>query len=613
MLYRFFIKYSALLLFLTGCATEQVSRTEKVFFSHGEHIQISHIHKALNAPLNEADLLTFQKELQKQKGLINYWKEQLFLRGQFSYLEENFEKSRVYYKLLGALEPSNPWIQMRYGISLIRGGDLEAARKLLENSYKLKKDEKVGLLLAGIYMSLGEKKKARKAYGEILKINKKSDEACLLLSRIHIQDKNFKKGKAQLLKCSKQMPENVRFPYELGGVFFEEKNFSMAEKYFKKALGINERHSLSLLGLADVYREKKQDKKVLKTYHKYLEKYPEDYLVLNRAIAWYISHGKNEKALPLFERLLDLDSQNQNLKIRLGILYVECEKFEKAVGIFKEVLGENPKASQIHYYLGSIYLELEDSEQAIFHFSRVMEESPLFEDSILQISTLLSRRIERENGEREFLQFISQHEKRESISLELGVLKASFYEEKEDFKKAISALERLRGHKNFQHTYLLYLVSLYEKERDFKKVDGELKKILDEDPDNAQALNFLGYSYLERGIHREKSFAYISKALKIRPDDGYIRDSLGWYYYKVGEFKKALKLIQKAYKQSGEDNEIALHLVQVYQALGRDFEALALLRKTFEKVKSPKMREKIADSLKEAELDLGRRPASLKE
>ena len=84
------------------------------------------------------------------------------------------------------------------------------------------------------------------------------------------------------------------------------------------------------------------------------------------------------------------------------------------------------------------------------------------------------------------------------------------------------------------------MAHVFEKDGQYLEARKLVQAIVDKDPNNAHALNFLGYSYLEKNEHLEVAFDYISKAVKLRPDDGYIRDSLAWYYFQTGKLKEAL-------------------------------------------------------------------------
>jgi Flp pilus assembly protein TadD len=83
-------------------------------------------------------------------------------------------------------------------------------------------------------------------------------------------------------------------------------------------------------------------------------------------------------------------------------------------------------------------------------------------------------------------------------------------------------------------------------------------------PDNAQALNYIGYTYADRGINLDEAEALIKQALQLKADDGYITDSLGWVYFKKGDFEKAVAELEKAQHLAPDDPVIAEHLGDAY-------------------------------------------------
>ena len=110
-----------------------------------------------------------------------------------------------------------------------------------------------------------------------------------------------------------------------------------------------------------------------------------------------------------------------------------------------------------------------------------------------------------------------------------------------------------------------------DKAGDFSKAEEVLKHLIADDPKNAQALNYLGYSYVDRGIHLDEAEALIRRALAIEPDNHYYQDSLGWACYKLGRLPEAKALLLKAVQIENPGVEEAIvfeHLGTVYEKLG---------------------------------------------
>ena len=91
-----------------------------------------------------------------------------------------------------------------------------------------------------------------------------------------------------------------------------------------------------------------------------------------------------------------------------------------------------------------------------------------------------------------------------------------------------------------------------------------MRKILDINPNHAEALNYIGYTYAEQGIKLDEAMSLIKKAMKLEPKSGYIVDSLGWVYFQKGVYDKALSYLEKAAELIPNDPTITEHLGDVY-------------------------------------------------
>ena len=109
-----------------------------------------------------------------------------------------------------------------------------------------------------------------------------------------------------------------------------------------------------------------------------------------------------------------------------------------------------------------------------------------------------------------------------------------------------------------------------------------MRRILAIDPKNANALNFIGYSYAEMGTNLASAKEMIIQALDTAPDDGYIMDSLGWVYFKMGKHKKALDTLLEAIKRVPDDPVILEHLGDVYLELGKKAKATEAYQKAIQ-------------------------------
>lgn len=106
-----------------------------------------------------------------------------------------------------------------------------------------------------------------------------------------------------------------------------------------------------------------------------------------------------------------------------------------------------------------------------------------------------------------------------------------------------------------------------------------MQKIIALKPDNAAALNFVGFSWADKKVNLDQALEYIQRAIELKPDNGYIRDSLGWVYFRLGKIDLAIKELETAVQLSPEDAAILEHLADVYLEKGREKDALRTYRK----------------------------------
>jgi tetratricopeptide (TPR) repeat protein len=100
-----------------------------------------------------------------------------------------------------------------------------------------------------------------------------------------------------------------------------------------------------------------------------------------------------------------------------------------------------------------------------------------------------------------------------------------------------------------------------------------MKKALDLLPDQPNVLNYLGYSWIDQGVNLDDGMKMIKRAVEQRPDDGYIVDSLGWAYFRIGNYDDAMKNLERAVELRPEDPTINDHLGDAYWRVGRKLEA----------------------------------------
>jgi len=547
---------------------------------------------------------------------INYLSSDLFLKANMSLLEGDFATASVLFKYVADLAPEDAFVQKKYAISLIRVGNLEESQVVLEKLYQTGKEEKVGMILAGVYTGLDKEGKARDLYKELLAMNPENEDACIFLGKALAVSKDMTKAFQQLNQCAKNNPKSGIYDYYMGKMSIDQAKIEQAAAHFKKSHDKQPDLTQSVAALGFIYEDREQFELAIKLYQKHLSLDPTDAPILNRMVQVLFAKEMYQEVIPYAEKLSDLEPENLNLKVKLGVLYTDAKKFPEAISVFKDLLAAAPQSDKILYYLGAIHQEMKEFQESIEYFNQIPSSSGLYTDSSVQMANMLSSlaQVEFYNHEedklqKKFLGFINKKiEEHKDLKVEFSIVKAGFYEGTSQYKHAMETMVLVQDEKGFSTQHKYYLANLFEKERKYEESTNLILGIIEKEPKNAHAWNFLGYSMLVRGNEMERAFEYIQTALKISPDDGYIRDSLGWYYFKKGEIKKAQIELDFALAKVPDDIEILKHLAIVHAEL-KDFrKAKSYLEAALKHVRFTTDRQEIMASIEK--LDTDRIPAS---
>lgn len=512
-----------------------------------------------------------EKAQKKGESDVRFLSSDFSLKAHDASLRGDAHSAAHLYGAVHKMNPEDSYIKRKLAVELIKTGQLKRSKKLLSEIYDQNEDnhEVIGLVLAGVHTALGESKEAVEVYENVLSSHPKSEEACVFLAKAYISEEKDQQAHKLLKKCQKQMPKTPIFSYYQGKVYLEREQEKKAIASFRESLERDPAYHQSVIALGTLHQKNERHELAIKEYKKFLNEKPMSYPVLGRLVQLLFAQARYDEIIPYAERLSSLDPRDINLKVRLGILYTDAKRYEDAKGVFKEVLVAVPDSDRVLFYLGSLYQETQRYDEAIDYFSRIDEKSPLFHDGHLQIAHMLhAMAAQNEEHEERFTNFVENSiDQNPDLAFELKVVLTSFYERKEKFSRAIATLESLEKDEDFSEGHRYYLAALYDKQGQYDHATSHIKTILSANPDHAHALNFLGYTMMERGEDLAQAYSYIKKAVNLMPEDGYIRDSLGWYYYKVGEYEKALSETKKAWELVQSDVMITKHLGLIYQKL----------------------------------------------
>src|SRR5262245_35960411 len=233
----------------------------------------------------------------------------------------------------------------------------------------------------------------------------------------------------------------------------------------------------------------------------------------------------------------------------------------------------NPDATFPLVALGRTQEMAKRYEDAIAAYERIPAGSPL--DTTIAIQKALSlNQLEKVDEAQRLLDEFSHQRPRDMRPLEaLGNIMRSHkrYAEAVDYYTRAIALI---GKPEAKHwTFFFYRGACYERMRKVPQAEADLQRSLQLSPDQPSTLNYLGYTWIDHNRNLRKGLQLIEKAVRLKPDDGDIVDSLGWAHFRLGNFPEAVRHLERAVELRPEDPTLNDHLGDAYWRVGREREA----------------------------------------
>ena len=224
--------------------------------------------------------------------------------------------------------------------------------------------------------------------------------------------------------------------------------------------------------------------------------------------------------------------------------------------------------------LADLYESVKKPQMAIKVYERVPAGSPLKRNAQIQQATDLDSADRSDEAIKILKGVTAQDPKDLEAIMALGNIergRKKFADCSQTYTQGIDALPSANDKGNWVYYYFRGICE--ERSKQWSKAEADMRKALDLQPDQPHVLNYLGYSWIDQGINLDDAMKMIKRAVEQRPDDGYIVDSLGWAYYRIGNFEDAVKNLERAIDLKPEDPTINDHLGDAYWRIGRALEA----------------------------------------
>lgn len=480
-----------------------------------------------------------------------------FLLSESSKRKGDIDKAMIYLKKANEADPSSLFLKKELARLHVHKNEIPEAMVIIDAGLKESPDsiEFLGVL-AQIKLIQNKDSEVPAIFEKILAINPEDQAVYFLLGGLYSKMNNTAKAIETFTRLTDKFPDSFSGHYYLGRLYTMEEKYDQAETEFMDAYRLNSDLVEALYGLVQIYETQNAQEKLKDIFETILDRDPEDIRSCLALALMYHKAGSNSKALTMLERLGKREEDTQEILKTVVKHYIKKTQYHDALFLLKGMLSKAPVKGDYHYFMGVCYDEIKDNHNAMIQFEQVPKESTFYEKSVLIRAFHHMDRSEPQKA-------IAILEKAHAVipgNTEIILYLGSFYEETDLFQKAVDMY--ILGLSIDKESTKLYfrLGVAYDKKGDRLACIKEMKNVIRIDPEDANALNYLGYTYADLGMNLEEAEELIMRALKLKPDDGYITDSLGWVYYKKGDYEKALITLEKAVTLIPDDPILLEHL-----------------------------------------------------
>lgn len=292
-----------------------------------------------------------------------------------------------------------------------------------------------------------------------------------------------------------------------------------------------------------------------------------------------IKSGDFKGAADVLRRLVRQQPDDAEAKYQLALVYLQLRQIEKARPLLEGLVTNPNWSDQASLYLGRIAALRGNEREALIWFDKISDGSLALEAAMGSVALLVSEG----KTDEALLRLNAMKARFPEQEIRLVLLEAEIYTRKERYKDAFDVLTQALEKRPKQKELLYTRALVAENLNRLDVLESDLKLILEQDPDDVNALNALGYTLVDRTDRYAEAEKYLQKAIRLQPDEPVIMDSYGWLQFRLGHYPEALKYLLKAYERQKE-GEIAAHAIEVLWVLGRKEEARRLYVKALKEV-----------------------------
>ncbi len=470
------------------------------------------------------------------------------------------------------------------------------------------------LLLGRLYILNKEMPKAEASFKTAVHLQPDSEEAVTNLAYLYNEQGNATKA-AETLSAVPEAGRTAKLYSALGYTYEQQRQYKKAIDAYRKAVDIDKENLDAIRGLAQNLLSDGQLDAALEQYKALIEEDPQDAQAQLRSADINRRLGRHEAALENLKKAQALVQDSLEVPYNFALVYAAQGRYEDAIQALQGLLDKTARADNTYNQsdannrsvflerLGDLYRETGKTQLAVETFRKTLT---LGDDNAIrgyqrlidtyrdakqwsqatQVAQEAAAKFPKDRGLRLLLAQQMTDMGQADPGLEMAKSQLKGTKEDRDIYLALSQIySRLRRWEEAEasakkaeqlsesadeHEYVAFVEgSIFERQKKWDAAEERFRKVLANDPNNAMALNYLGYMLADRNVRLDEALVMIKKAVEIEPQNGSYLDSLGWAYYRLGKYELAEENLRKAVSKSNNDATVHDHLGDVYLKTGK--------------------------------------------
>ena len=434
--------------------------------------------------------------------------------------------------------------------------------------------------IAGIFSRIGRQKEAEGIYRQVLAADPTAEDAWLGLAELKLAQGYRHEAIAIYREAAGHLPDSS-VPYHLARLMVTEHDL-------EEILVEESAEVLYHLGVA--LSEAGQYDQATLVFKRIVEMQPQTVEQWTDLARYYIYSENYDSATAVLSQAAEAMPDSSEIYLYWGTALESTKRYDEAIAVYLRGLEHRPDSVELYLYWG-LALEQQDAwAEAIDVYRQALAVSP--DQAALHVRWGISL-----GRQGQWEAALAQYETAAAIDpaysptfLYWGIA----LEELERWEAALEKLTAAVALANDKSRVLFYLGSCYEQasrnlDRDeyFDRAVETFQRLLEIEPNDAYALNYLGYMYADKGIRLTEAVALLEKAIALEPNNSAFLDSIGWAYFRLGELAQAEHYLQQAldHMDEGDPEELAVifdHAGDIASALGKTDEAHTHWQKVLE-------------------------------